>query len=88
MVTNATGSSAAAPSARATRYVLLLIVLVMLLNTVDRHIVAILVDDIKLVQMKRVELLGTNKIDRERAAKTPEISEAYGMAVAVLRGDV
>ena len=47
MVTNATGSSAAAPSARATRYVLLLIVLVMLLNTVDRHIVAILVDDIK-----------------------------------------
>lgn len=47
-----------------------------------------LVEDIKLVQVKRVELLGTNKLDRERAAKTPEIGEAYGMAVAVLRGDV
>ncbi|MEE2664273.1 MAG: MFS transporter [Myxococcota bacterium] len=39
--------AAAAPSGRYSRYVLLLIVLVMLLNTVDRHIVAILVDDIK-----------------------------------------
>ena len=48
----------------------------------------LLVDDVKLCQVRRVELLGTNKVDRERAAKTPEIAEAYGMAVAVLRGDV
>jgi MFS family permease len=39
--------TAATPSSRYTRYFLLMIVLVMLLNTVDRYIVSILLDDIK-----------------------------------------
>lgn len=46
------------------------------------------INDIKLVLIKKIELLGQNKVDRGRAAKTPEIGEAYNMAVAVLRGDV
>jgi len=46
-MTNGTGADEAAPTDRYRRYVLFLIVLVMLFNTVDRHIVAILVDDIK-----------------------------------------
>ena len=47
-----------------------------------------LVDDLKLVQVSRIQMLGTNKVDRERAFKTLEIGEAYRMAVAVLRGDI
>lgn len=43
----ATTSDDAAPSPAYTRYLLGLIVVVMLLNTVDRHIVSILLDDIK-----------------------------------------
>ena len=45
-------------------------------------------DDIKLVPVNRVQTLGSNKVDRQRAAKTPEIREAYDMALAVLLGDI
>ena len=40
------------------------------------------------ILIKKIELLGQNKVDRGRAAKTPKIGEAYNMAVTVLRGDV
>ena len=46
-MTNAANPAAAAPSRKYARYLLLMIVGVMLFNTVDRYIVAILVDDIK-----------------------------------------
>ena len=36
----------------------------------------------------RVQTLGSNKVDRQRAARTPEIREAYDMALAVLLGDI
>ena len=45
-------------------------------------------DDIKLVAVKRIKLLGMNKVDRERAEKTEGIQRGYNMAVAMLRGDV
>ena len=45
-------------------------------------------DDIKLVAVKRIKLLGMNKVDRERAEKTEGIQKGYNMAVAMLRGDV
>ena len=40
-------SAPTVPTPRYTRYVLFMIVLIMMLNTVDRHIVSILLDDIK-----------------------------------------
>ena len=45
-------------------------------------------EDIKLVLVSRIQLLGTSKQDRERAEKTDEIQRAYNHAVAILRGDV
>ena len=45
-------------------------------------------DDIKLVAVKRIKLLGMNKVDRERAEKTEGIQRGYNMAVAMLRDDV
>ena len=45
-------------------------------------------DDIKLVAVKRIKLLGMNKVDRERAEKTEGIQRGYNMAVAMSRGDV
>ena len=45
-------------------------------------------NDIKLVAVKRIKLLGMNKVDRERAEKTEGIQRGYNMAVAMLRGDV
>ena len=44
--------------------------------------------DIKLVAVSRIQLLGMNKVDRQRAEKTEGIQRAYNMAVAMLRGDV
>ena len=35
-----------------------------------------------------IQLLGMNKVDRQRAEKTEGIQRAYNMAVAMLRGDV
>ena len=46
-MTDTAKPAGAAPTSGYARYLLLMIVLVMLLNTVDRHIVSILVDDIK-----------------------------------------
>ncbi len=46
-MSHAKRATLAAPETRYTRYVLLMIVLVMLFNTVDRYIVSILLDDIK-----------------------------------------
>ena len=45
-------------------------------------------NDIKLVAVSRIQLLGMNKVDRQRAEKTEGIQGAYNMAVAMLRGDV
>ena len=45
-------------------------------------------DDIKLVPVSRIQLLGMNKDDRQKAQKTEGILRAYNMAVAILRGDV
>ena len=45
-------------------------------------------NDIKLVAVSRIQLLGMNKVDRQRAEKTEGIQRAYNMAVAMLRGDV
>ena len=45
-------------------------------------------NDIKLVPVNRVKTLGSNKVDRQRAGRTPEIREAYDMALAVLLGDI
>ena len=45
-------------------------------------------EDIKLVLVSRIQLLGTCKQDRERAEKTDVIQKAYNHAVAILRGDV
>ena len=44
-------------------------------------------EDIKLVLVSRIQLLGTCKQDRERAEKTDVIRKAYNHAVAILRGD-
>ena len=45
-------------------------------------------NDIKVVPVSRIQLLGMNKVDRQRAEKTEVILRAYNMAVAMLRGDV
>ena len=45
-------------------------------------------NDIKVVPVSRIQLLGMNKVDRQRAEKTEGILRAYNMAVAMLRGDV
>ena len=45
-------------------------------------------DNIKLVPVNRVQTLGSNKVDRQRAVKTPDIRVAYDMALAVLLGDI
>ena len=45
-------------------------------------------NDIKLVPVNRVQTLGSNKVDRQRAGRTPEIREAYDMALAVLLSDI
>ena len=44
-------------------------------------------EDVKLLPVSRVDILGTNKVDRERASKTTEIRDAYDIAVAELRDD-
>ena len=38
--------------------------------------------------VSRIQLLGMNNVDRQRAEKTEGIQGAYNMAVAMLRGDV
>ena len=43
--------------------------------------------DIKLVPVSRLSMLAQNKLDRERASKTPEIRDAYDQAVSDLRDD-
>ena len=45
-------------------------------------------DDIKLVPIGRIKMLGQNKVDRQWASKTTEIGDAYNMAVAIMRGDI
>ena len=46
-----------------------------------------IIDDIKVVPLSRITMLASNKIDRERASKTPEIRDAYDASMAQLRGD-
>ena len=41
-----------------------------------------------IMAVSRIQLLGMNKVDRQRAEKTEGIQRAYNMAVAMLRGDV
>ena len=40
-------------------------------------------DDIKIVPMGRIDILAGNKVDRERASKSPQIREAYAMALSL-----
>ena len=46
-----------------------------------------IIDDIKVVPLSRITMLANNKIDRERASKTPDIRDAYDASMAQLRGD-
>ena len=45
-------------------------------------------EKLKSHRVSRIQLLGMNKVDRQRAEKTEGIQGAYNMAVAMLRGDV
>ena len=45
------------------------------------------INDYLLLPVTRLDHLGTNTIDRERASKTVEIRDAWDMAVSVLRED-
>ena len=47
-----------------------------------------LIGDIKIVPISRLDTLGLNKVDRERASKTPSIREAWDLAIAIMRGDI
>ena len=45
-------------------------------------------DDIKLVPIARIKMLGQNKVDRQRASKMTKIGDAYNTAVAIMHGDI
>ena len=61
-----------------------------LLNSCNEQSVFVkrfILEDIKVVPLGRVDMLDSNKVDRERANKTPQIREAYDMALSELRED-
>ena len=45
-------------------------------------------DDIKLVPIARIKMLGQNKVDRQQASQMTKIRDAYNMAVVIMRGDI
>ena len=45
-------------------------------------------DDLRIVQPGRLEPLGENRVDKFRAAVSPEIGAAYDIALATQSGDI
>ena len=46
------------------------------------------IDDIRIVKPGNLEPLGENRVDKFRAAVSPEIGVAYDIALAVQNGDI
>ena len=45
-------------------------------------------DDLKVIRPDRLDSLGENRVDRARAAVSPEIGAGYDIALAVINGDM
>ena len=46
-----------------------------------------IIDDIKVVPLRQLDTLASNKVDRERASTAPYIRDAYDVALSTLRED-
>ena len=47
-----------------------------------------IINDVKIIPISRLDNLGLNTVDRERAGKTPDIREAWDLAVSMMRGEL
>ena len=45
-------------------------------------------DDMKVIKPDRLQVLGENRVDKARAAVSPEIGAAYDLALATSNGDI